>query len=109
MHTKVGNQPGLRIQEGIFPREYRRKSPEEKNIEIDEKRRKKKEMYDRITYLIRTDDIDRLDEEYPGFRYSPIGKNMVAALTKQRRTEYVKTFDGRIVKATIDLRRTNYM
>ena len=88
METKVGNQEPLRVVRGIFPQERSRKTETEY---AKTKRLERQALWSRKKYLIQTGQFDLLDEEFPGFQYSPSGVRMKTELLKQRRTKDVAT------------------
>lgn len=77
--TKVNPEDQLLLQLGTVPMNSRKMSESEE----PQRKKSKVEEYARKKYLIQTNQLHILDQEYPGFQYTSLGRNMKIDCMKQ--------------------------
>lgn len=101
MKTKIPGQPAIWKSWGIFPNTRRRRTVEERESDIHNETKAKQDAWRRKKELILAASWDRMDEEFPGFRFSSMGKNMVDYYNVQRRDEFNANLEGDLDNAII--------
>jgi predicted AAA+ superfamily ATPase len=82
---------------GTFPNQQRRKRTlEEKEQEMDEKKKAKYDDWKRKKYLMTMNMWDELDMEFPGFIWSSMGQSMKREVMKQANDEFTKPLQGKL-------------
>jgi hypothetical protein len=95
--TKLDPSQGLLFTMGTFPNQQRRKrSLEEKEEEMDAKKKAKYDDWKRKKYLMTMNMWDELDMEFPGFIWSSMGQSMKREVMKQANDEFTKPLEGKL-------------
>ncbi len=96
MTTKVQGQPAIHKSWGTFPVTRRRRTPEEREEDEQNGKKQRNDSWKRKKQLIIAADWEKLDDEFPGFRFCSAGKNMVDYYNRQRRDEHNANLDGEL-------------
>jgi hypothetical protein len=93
MDTKVEPKKAFLVCIGSWPREYRKKTEEQKISEHKADSDKKRKMWDRRKHLAKMNMMDEMDEEFPGFQYSTAGRYMIMQCRRQMIDEKTRVLD----------------
>lgn len=92
--TKINPEDGLIFKYGTLPFDRKRKTLDEKEQEMDEKKKARYNDWKRKKYLMQSGQWDDLDMEYPGFIYSSMGQSMKREIMKQSNDEFTQPLEG---------------
>lgn len=92
--SKIDPTTPLLFQAGRLPRKRRNLSEEDKQDKIKKQRSDRAVAWDRKKELMKAEDWETLDEEFPGFIWSTSGQNMKRELLKQKNDEFNEPLQG---------------
>lgn len=92
--TKVDPNDILRLVLGQLPRKRTNSTQEEKDEKIKKAKSEKQVQWDRRKELVKAQDWDTLDMEFPGFIWTTSGQNMKRELLKQVNDEFNEPLQG---------------
>jgi predicted AAA+ superfamily ATPase len=93
--TKVNpDGPGLILELGRLPRKRVNMTEEQREEKIKKQKSAKAEQWERRRVLVKAQDWETLDEEFPGFIWSTSGQNMKRELLKQANDEFNEPLQG---------------
>jgi len=94
--TKIQPEIPLLFEFGKFPT-YKPKRTASEMSQSDEKKKKRKYAdWERKKCLMRQNEWDQLDMEYPGFIYSSMGQSMKREIMKQANDDFTRTLEGKL-------------
>ena len=94
METKIEGQPALIFQRGQLPKQ--KQTSKEANEKKKEMVGHRRTDWERKKELVRMQEWDVLDEEFPGFIYSSSGQTMKREIIKQLNDEHCAPLNGKL-------------